>query len=168
METVATTLAERSRQVLVERWALGQASVAGRAVDFVDVLRDVEIRRSSRQPRAMSTRFTRGQVSSPSPMARFHLPVATDRSPISSNIGNGARLMSGPAPLVSLRNASPGRPLMTVAQRSQKLAGTPSRTIATDRVCRGSQPARWTASCSRSDSISYVCRRSTLARSAGL
>ena len=52
-------------------------------------------------------------------MPRIHLPVSTDRSPISSNTGSGASVMSGADVLVSVRQASPGRPLITIAQLPQ-------------------------------------------------
>ena len=59
------------------------------------------------------------QVSSRSLIARIHLPVLTDRSPISSNTGSGASVISGPTSLASVRQARPGRPLMTIAQLPQ-------------------------------------------------
>ena len=59
------------------------------------------------------------QAWSRSLIARIHLPVLTERSPISSNPGNGSSVMSGPTSLVSVRQASPGRPLITIAQLPQ-------------------------------------------------
>jgi hypothetical protein len=48
------------------------------------------------------------QVSSRSLMPRIHLPVSTDRSPISSKNGSGASVISAPTFLVSVRQARPG------------------------------------------------------------
>jgi hypothetical protein len=58
-----------------------------------------------------------------SDMPRIHLPVFTDRSPISSKLGSGNRLISAGRSLVWVRQARPGRPLMTMAQEPQ----TPAR-----------------------------------------
>ena len=52
-------------------------------------------------------------------MPRIHLPVLTDRSPISSNAGSGASVISGPTSRVSVRQASVGRPLTIIAQLPQ-------------------------------------------------
>ena len=52
-------------------------------------------------------------------MPRIHLPVFTDRSPISSKNGSGASVISAPRFLVSVRQASAGRPLITMAQLPQ-------------------------------------------------
>ena len=41
-------------------------------------------------------------------MPRIHLPVSTERSPISSNTGSGASVNSAPRFLVSVRQASAG------------------------------------------------------------
>ena len=59
------------------------------------------------------------QVSSRSLIARIQLPVSTDRSPISLKTGSGASVISGPTFFVSVRQASPGRPLITIAQLPQ-------------------------------------------------
>ncbi len=52
-------------------------------------------------------------------MSRIHLPVLTDRSPISSNTGSGASVVSGASCLVRVRQASPGRPLIIIPQLPQ-------------------------------------------------
>ena len=52
-------------------------------------------------------------------IARIHLPVSTERSAISSNTGSGASVISAPRFCVNVRQASPGRPLITIAQLPQ-------------------------------------------------
>ena len=52
-------------------------------------------------------------------MPRIHLPVFTDRSPMSSKNGSGASVISLPRSFVSVRQASVGRPSMTIAQLPQ-------------------------------------------------
>ncbi len=52
-------------------------------------------------------------------MPRIHLPVLTDRSPISSKNGSGASVTWRPRFFVSVRQASDGRPSMTIAQLPQ-------------------------------------------------
>jgi hypothetical protein len=52
-------------------------------------------------------------------MPRIHLPVSTDKSPISSKKGSGASVISVGRFLVSVRHASVGRPLITIAQLPQ-------------------------------------------------
>jgi hypothetical protein len=59
------------------------------------------------------------QVASRSLMCRIHLPVLTDRSPISSNTGSGASVIAGPTSSVSVRQASPGLPLIIIPQLPQ-------------------------------------------------
>jgi hypothetical protein len=71
--------------------------------------------------RAMSTfsSFMCTQVLRRSLMPRIQLPVSTERSPIILKNGSGASVMSGPTFLVSVRQARPGRPLMTIPQLPQ-------------------------------------------------
>jgi len=52
-------------------------------------------------------------------MPRIHLPELTDRSPISSKTGRGASEMSASRSLVTVRQASPGRPLIIIPQLPQ-------------------------------------------------
>jgi hypothetical protein len=53
-------------------------------------------------------------------MPRIHLPVLTDRSPISSNTGSGASVMTVVQLLGQhVRQASAGRPLTSMAQLPQ-------------------------------------------------
>ncbi len=52
-------------------------------------------------------------------MPRIHVPVFTERSAISSKTGSGASRISAGRSLVSVRQASPGRPLITMAQLPQ-------------------------------------------------
>ncbi len=59
------------------------------------------------------------QPSRRSLIPRIHLPVSTERSPISSKNGSGASVISAPRFLVSVRQASVGRPLITIAQLPQ-------------------------------------------------
>ena len=59
------------------------------------------------------------QVFSRSLMPRIHLPVSTERSPISSKKGRGASVISGPTFFVRVRQARSGLPLITIAQLPQ-------------------------------------------------
>ncbi|EJX10471.1 hypothetical protein EVA_01177 [gut metagenome] len=54
-----------------------------------------------------------------SDMLRIHLPVFTERSPISSKAGSGANVNSVGRSRVSVRQARPGLPLIIIAQEPQ-------------------------------------------------
>ena len=104
------------------RGAAGRDAAAAldAAVELVDLLgevgvhalldaREVDFPLLARAPRSRGARSC----------ARIHLPVFTDRSPISSKTGSGASVISAPRFLVSVRQASAGRPLITIAQLPQ-------------------------------------------------
>src|SRR4029450_12535310 len=71
------------------------------------------------RPRSTSARFMCTQVASRSLMWRIHLPVLTERSPISSNTGSGASVVSGGSCVVRGRQGGPGRPLIIIPQRAR-------------------------------------------------
>ena len=52
-------------------------------------------------------------------MPRIHLPVLTDKSPISSKTGRGASEISVPKSFVNVRQARVGRPLIIMPQLPQ-------------------------------------------------
>ena len=103
-----------------------------------------------------------------SDMLRIHLPVLTERSPISSKAGSGASVNSAGRSFVSVRQARPGLPLMSIAHEPQMPARqTKSNCSVGSWLSRRSFRAMKSVIESDSSS-SYVCMCGTLSGSCGL
>src|SRR5262245_4520278 len=124
--------------------------------------------RSSISRRSTSWLFMCTQAARRSLMWRIHLPVFTDRSPISSKTGSGARVGSAGSCFVRVRQARPGRPLIIMPQLPQM----PARQTKSN-CSEGSCVSRISLSAMNSVMLSvssrrYGCMRGVLPGSCGL